>query len=605
MKIADPYHHRLVENGEAVDRAQSYLRDLSGPEKILHALLSQVNQDKPAERLGDYAADYAEVLSGPNGLDGAYTRAGWAAVEASMRDHQLALAGEPCVVGTRPGVAAWDASSDGEIQKLYSQGYASQWTNYLEAHHVLPFANTEDGAQKLRTLADNNRSPLLALVYMVSANTNVAPAKTVTDRVSSTLLDAAQNTEKSLQHVMHKIDGGTPEPAAQTAPTGQSAPLLVAFAPVHVMVDPGSRDTWLNAKNQGYMKALEELSTALAALPSHIDKASQNDLQALDRAQAAVANANLALHSLEGLFPNAPQSIDVALSRLLREPIDYAARSIRELPVVRAVVAMQPAPAPAAPPAPSARELSEPVIEQVNSSEKELCAHFDAVETKYPFDATSTTEVSVEELNQLFAPATGALAHFSLSPDVSKAFTHQGRVWAAKPDFPANFSQPFLFTLDNSSLLADELYGDGGTNPHFEYTITLDGTGKIPFELDVDGHTIEYKSGKTSVPVHLEWPPLTDSPTRLVVKTGAKGGLVLPAQSAGPWSLFHLLQAADDQSGQVFTFRTVEFAHSLLPLMNEKGTAGTIQIRVDSRAGNLFSRGYFAKARCDGSWALR
>jgi hypothetical protein len=94
-------------------------------------------------------------------------------------------------------------------------------------------------------------------------------------------------------------------------------------------------------------------------------------------------------------------------------------------------------------------------------------------------------------------------------------------------------------------------------------------------------------------------------PARLIVKSGSGKNNMQTSQWTGVWALFHLLQAADDQSGSLFTFRTVQFGHSLNPLTNEKGGPGTIQIRVDSAAGNMFGRNYFSKLRCDETWALQ
>ncbi len=76
-------------------------------------------------------------------------------------------------------------------------------------------------------------------------------------------------------------------------------------------------------------------------------------------------------------------------------------------------------------------------------------------------------------------------------------------------------------------------------------------------------------------------------------------------QWTGPWALFHLLQTADDQSGNVFTFSNVQFGHSLNPLRNDKGLPGTIQITVTPTASNMFGRGYFSKLRCNEQWALQ
>jgi type VI secretion system protein ImpL len=613
LKIADPYNKHLPESNDAVQRAQSYLINLTGPEKILQSLLIQVSQKQHPERLGTYASNYSLVLTGPDQMDSSYTSAGWKMVEDSIRDHKLDVAGEPCVVGgNNTGVSKWagDAAMDAQVQKLYSDAYVLNWKQFLAAHHVIPFNGTADAATKLRTLADNSRSPLLALVYMTSANTNVAPSESARDRASDAIHDVASGTKKAIAGAMSKIGGGAkdsaPQPTDSATTANTTSTLPSAFTPVHNMVNPGSGDNWVNEKNHPYIKALADLSDALQTLPMQVHSDVPLETQELQQAKTTVAAADSALHTLAADFPNTPSGVDIDLQRLLREPIDYARKTVASVELLKAsaLVAGGAAAPVAAPADPKAGAKQKEIIKQVNVSALALCSAIDSLQKKFPFDATSTTDATLDDLNSVFQPGTGAYSQFSTSPDVSKAYNHTGRTWAAKPEFQANFSQPFLFTLNTLGEVEDELYGGGSPNPHIDLTLTVDGTGKIPFELDVDGHTIKFTPGKPAPSLKLVWPPITNAPAHLIFKSGAKGGS-MPAQFAGLWGLFHLLQAADDQSGTVFTFRNVQFAHSLIPLTNEKGVPGTIQIRVESAASNIFSRGYLAKTRCSEAWALQ
>jgi type VI protein secretion system component VasK len=246
-------------------------------------------------------------------------------------------------------------------------------------------------------------------------------------------------------------------------------------------------------------------------------------------------------------------------------------------------------------------------IKQVNLSAQSVCSAASSVQGKYPFDTNATDESSVADLNQLLAPGTGAYSQFALSPDASRDYQHQGKVWQGKPDFPATYSEPFLATLNTLGEMEDELYAGGNASPTLNYTLSFDTTGKIPFELDIDGHVVKYSPGHPLPTLHLVWPPVTSSPTKLTVKDGSKnkksGGNV--AQWNGIWGVLHLLQAADQQSGNTFVYRTVQFAKQLNPLVDDKGNQGTIQIHVDSTASNFFNRGYFAKMRCTSTWAMQ
>jgi type VI secretion system protein ImpL len=614
LKFADPYHGGLAENADAVLSAQTYLQNLRGPDQILQALLNQVRQ-LPAERLSAYASNYNDVLTGPDSVDGPYTRAGWSNVQDSIRDHKLAASGEPCVVGHGSNVPGWgDPSMDAEIQKRYSDSYMESWKQFLMAHHVTPFNGAIDASQKLSTLADNNRSPLLALVYMTSANTNVAVARSFGDTASESIKSAAAGAGTTFKNAINKFSGGKSQPAPATTPPAPDVPLTVAtaFAPVHAMVDPAKRETWLNEKNQPYVKALSDLGSALRMLPPQVHLDVPPEMQQLDAAKTALTNADAALQSLAGNFPNTPTGIDVDLKNLLREPIDLARRTVTSIQLVKplpAAIAGAGGPNPVVPPPvdPGAALKIKTTIKQVNSSAVEMCSAEAALQHKFPFDASSTTDVTVEELNALLQPGPGAYSLFSNSPDVAKTYNHSGRIWSAKPEFTAaTFSPTFVGVLNGFAEFQDELYGAGGNTPHIDLTLTVDGTGKIPFELDVDGHTLKFKPGKQAPPLHLVWPPITPAGAKLTPESGRKNDKMLAQQYTGTWALFHLLQAADDQSGNTFTFRNVQIGHSLNPLTNDKGVPATIQITVNSAASNLFGKGYFSRLRCDGgTWALQ
>jgi type VI secretion system protein ImpL len=596
LKIENPYKPQIAEDGKAVAQAQSYLRDLNGTDKIFRALLGQVNQDQQGDMLSLHAPNYGEVMTGPNSIEGAYTRAGWDEMSDHIHSHKLTSAGETCVVGTtsRFSNLPLDTATEREVEDLYIKNYIQHWKQFLSAHHVVGFNGTADAARKLSILADNNRSPLLGLVYMASHNTDVASSPSVTEGVTQAVEQGMNTAKQKISKELDKLRGTKPETPQDPAPAPSvvnASTVVREFEPVRAVVDPVA-PIWVNPKNQDYVKALETLGLALGGIPARPDP--KADQQAIEAATNAKNSATTALHTLTGSFPNRPSGVDVDLKVLLEEPIRDAERVLAHLPQP-----LPKPPEPVAPQPPSPAELIRPAKEQVNTAQQSLCSSVDAIRTKYPFDSTASQEATTQDLNAVFAPATGALAQFAQVPEVSKAYVRQGKAWAPSPAFvPAVFSQPFLLALNNLSDFSDALYASGGSNPRFDYTLTLDGTGKLPFELDVDGHVIKYIPKKPSVPVKLVWPPVTNAPAKLVV-------LKFPISYSGPWSLLHLLQAADDENGSLFTFRTVQFAGSKhVPLTDGNGNPITIQVRIDSTVGNIFSQGYFSKLHCEG-WAVQ
>ena len=555
LKIRDPYKNQITENGLAVTQAQTYLHDLNGPDKIFRALLEQVNRDKQADTLSHYPANYTEVMSGPDSIEAAYTRDGWEAMIDSIRGHKLASAGEACVVGSSSPVSNWtsDAATERDVEELYVKNYTQHWKVFLDAHHIVAFNGAADAARKLQTIADNNRSPLLGLIYMVSHNTNVAAPQSTSEKVGQTIAQTEKSAKQAVSNLLDKFAGNKPQTKpSQTATSanGTMADVQHEFEPVHVMVDPENPEKWLNEKNQAYIKALADLSTAVGSLPAKLDSKDPASQQAVDQANKAVDGANTALQAMGGIFPNTRYQVDIDLKALLKEPITNALRVIRGIPVK--VQPHEPTPV----------ELALPVRDRVNAAAQLMCRSVEGLQAKYPFNAMASEEATAQDLNDVFAPATGALAQFSQTPEVSKVYMRQGKTWAVIPTFPLTVSQDFLLELNNLSALSDGLYADGGNSPRFDYTVTLDGTGKVPFELDVDAHMMKFVPGKPSFPTKLVWPPVTGAGTKLILKAGLLKSGTLLAQNSGPWSLFHLLQFADDQSGNLFTFRTVQFAGS-------------------------------------------
>jgi hypothetical protein len=447
---------------------------------------------------------------------------------------------------------------------------------------------------------------------MASHNTEVSSAQDVGPKVVQTIEQMTNSAKQGIGSILDRFGRKKQQPATTAGSTKDvrqvsSADIASEFEPVHAMVDPGTPDKWLNSKNQEYIQALELLSEALAALPPRPDMKNPTDQEAVTNANKAAQNADTALHTLTGSFVNTRSQVDVNLKALLAEPINYSGELLRHLPAPPPQLQTYElpttiptaVPAPAGPPPPPPPDQSIPVRAQVNKAAGELCASLNKLRNKFPFDQTVPEDASIEDLNDVFAPITGTLAQFLHTPEVSKVYIQANRAWVANPAFPATFSQPFLATLNRLSQFSDELYADGGNNPHFDYEVGLDGTGKVPAELDVDGHVMTYNPHKPGASLKLGWPPQTGAITKLRLKTG----LTFP-EGSGPWSFFRLLQGADDQTGNLYTFRTYQLAGSKhQQIQDEKGNPVTVQIRFESVVENIFTRGYFSKMHCEG-WVV-
>ncbi|MBO0911658.1 MAG: hypothetical protein J2P13_07675, partial [Acidobacteria bacterium] len=473
----NPYRGgEVAEDNRAVTEAQSYLRGLHGPDRVFRALISQTDHDHAPDMLSRYVPNYTQVIGGPNAIEAAYTPEGWQALIGNLRSHKLSSVGEPCVIGAHSAAdeLMLNVQTEREVEDLYTRRYIEQWKTFLASHHVEPFRTNAEAVQRLHILADNNRSPLLGLIYMTSHDTSPvdnspgAVAESVAEKTLERKTESVTNRIRNIFGTKENGAGTAANPAAETF-VG-AARIASEFSPVHAVVDPAHPERWLNPSNQAYMQALEELANAIAALPKEIDDKDPGQQQALERAARAVDAARSANHALGAMVPNTSSRVDVTVTSLFDEPINYAERIISSLPHMYA---------------------NDPAL--VNRSAKSLCSSIDGLWSKYPFNRAAAQEATLQELNQAFAPGNGAFGIFAHMPAVLRVYQRQGAAWTPNPSFRGQLSQPFLQSLNNLSEFSDALYAGGpGAGPHFDYTLTLDGTGGVPVELDVDGHTLLY-----------------------------------------------------------------------------------------------------------------
>jgi len=592
LLLRNPYQPPLSENAAAVRTAQDYLARFNGPDKLLGALVQQINTDRPADMLGSYAPSYVGVLSGPVTVEAAYTRDGWTTMMDSIQNHKLNSAGEACVVGKQTGPdasLAFTSENERRVKNLYVQNYIQRWRSFVADHHVEPFHSAADGAQKLTILADSNRSPLLGLIYMTSHNTDLVPASVLPAQVTQKI----EATKDTVGKVVTGLFGNKAATTVQNAETAVTSPapgandIVQAFLPSRALVDPANREKWINSANGPYVQALQDLGSSLSGLPAKNDLKDPASQQAMDRANKALVAATNAYNALGAMIPNSSSGVDLDLKALLKEPITFAGRVIGSVPI---------------PPPPP--DMMIPIRKSVNQSAKTLCDSLDALRTKYPFNSNGTQEASLQDIASVFAPQVGTLAQFAQSHDVQNVYQHQGSSWVPNPAIQGEFSQSFLSTLNSLSGFQTALYPDPAGNPHFDYTVTLDGTGHLTFNLNVDGHALSFGHKKAITSARLVWPPTTNQPTSLDVRAGQP----LQIQETGPWGLFRLLQLADKQEGSLFVFSTIRLSNgNQNPLLDGHGKPVQVQIHIDSAAANAFSKGYLGKLRCENftGWALR
>jgi type VI secretion system protein ImpL len=551
----DPYQRQVPEDQAAIKQAQAYLMTFKGPDKMLRGLVEELNHEHEAISLAQYASNYREVLSGPDHVDYAYTRPGWDAIHKRIQEHHLASVGEPCVLGAGAIPTVWmpGSSFEKEIEGQYVKDYIQLWKQFVGTQDVLPYQGFADAARKLQVLSDNNRSPLLAAIFMISANTNFA------SDANPMAQEAKKQVERSVGNRLSYLFPRTARAEREIKQVTDAAPAPVfpvvadiarAFQPAQAVVSPANADRWLSEANRGYVTALGDLGDAFRAMGPRPDPIA--DQGAYDQAYKAADRAWAAVRQLEQTFNNTPEQVDLDLRHLVEAPIE---RAKPMLPQNRGGA----------------------ISAQINGAAQKFCADIDRTRRKYPFTPGAQEEAGLDELTRLLAPGTGTLAHFVSQAPMVNLLQKQGNVWVQNPSATQNLSARFLDSLNQLSQLSDALFAHGSGQPRLEYSLALHATGPIIFMVQVDGQNVRWNGGSATEPVRLSWPGAARG-AKLIDQAP---GQTLQIEENGVWDIFRLLDHGENPRPGSFTFSKIRFAGSDQQLQDVHLQPLTLQIQVD------------------------
>ena len=205
----------MEESKDAVDRGRMYLSSFGGVERLYRGIIEEANKSpRMPARLADLAPNYKQVLITPGEVQAAYTRDGSNFVLGAIKDPSRLTVGEPCVLGgANAGAQLLQGAQVGtDLQNLYIQDYIRRWKDFAAATSVDPFRNVADAGKKLEILADN-RSPLLAAVFMIADNTNF-PAAAAAPAAAASMLDKLMpaNAKKAVDVAKQAVGGGVRRP---------------------------------------------------------------------------------------------------------------------------------------------------------------------------------------------------------------------------------------------------------------------------------------------------------------------------------------------------------------------------------------------------------
>ena len=279
LKFANMYSSE--NDGLAVEKARRYLAQFAGTERVYQFMLAEAGKSNPAINFNKKFPGSSAFVVANYDVAGPFTKGGWDFMKNALKNAEKYFAGERWVLGDQASATVDRGKLEAELRARYYSDFVNQWRKYFKAAGVVKYASIKDAAEKLNTLS-GNQTPLLALFWLASQNTNVD------------------------------------EPA-----------VLAALQPVHTVAPPASVDRYIAPPNQNYMNALMALQASIeqvAAQPGPPNEAAAG--QTLTQASAA----KLTTRQMAQAFRIDPEAhLEATVQGLLEQPITYVESLLRTL----------------------------------------------------------------------------------------------------------------------------------------------------------------------------------------------------------------------------------------------------------------------------------
>lgn len=509
---------KLSEDPDAREHARQYLRNAQGIDRLYTNIVASAESKLgKTSRLSDLASNYTQVMAGPDEVSSAFSIEGWALVQKASKENNASALGDACVLGGSSGASAgWQQNSETAqaVQRLYFHDYIDHWRKFVEGFSVIRYSGAADAARKLDILADH-KSPLLAVLALTANHTNfpAAPAQSdanVVQKTANKLLAPFKKAETEAKAVI-----STPEEASD----GMSTPadVTVYFQPVHSVEPPGS-ETWVVDKNAAYIDALAQLRRSM----QDIAQGGSNPDPAVH--QMAAQNYEKALDTVRQISkafkPVGVGGLDATVERLLEEPIRQTNAFI-------------------------IKDIGKVGVNKINNDLRNFCLSQRKTLGKFPFQASSTDDASLDEFSALFDPMRGAIWKFQQQA-LGDFVVKEGSQWKSKDPSKKPQVTPDLLAFLNRAQSVTTIFFGSGTQPQFSYTFRpkLDARLKDSIlALDVDGRPFQWT---TPLQHQFSWPaPPGTKETGAVARLHSGSIDFAFASRGGVWGIFRVLNDAE------------------------------------------------------------
>ena len=281
------------------------------------------------------------------------------------------------------------------------------------------------------------------------------------------------------------------------------------FQPAQAMVDSEAVDKYIGPGNQNYVAALLGLAGAVSQVAAN--PAAATDPTAGAPIAAAASAADAAARQTWQNFKVDPQmhTENIVLG-LLQAPIKCASGLAEGAGKAGA-----------------------------NGAGQRICGALSSLLGKFPFNPTATTQATVAEVNEFFAPDTGTI-WTAYNANLKPLLVQQGAQYVPAPGAPLTITPNFAQAFSRLARVSSELYPPGGKAPAFSFTLrSVPSKGIENASLVVDGQRIP--NGSTSQ--QFNWNGGAAQQAFLAYNS-AEG-----LQFQGPWALFQLAYKAHQTRG--------------------------------------------------------
>ena len=264
----NPYS--ITPDAAAVGRARAYLNNFGAEPRIYQDMLTAADKTSPGVDFNKLYPNAATAVVEPHLVRGAYTRAGFAFMQAAMQHPEHYFRGETWVLGDQAAQSLDTAGVSKRLAAKYTADFLKEWHAFLMDARFTGCGPLHDLPAKLSALAGPD-SPLLEFFGTASYNTAV------------------------------------PDPQIKTI-----------FQPTQALVDPNSTARFIGPGNTAYVNALLALSAAVSQF-------NQNPQTSGDMLAAAVSTAGIAVQQTAQPFNIDPQMhTEKTVLALLEAPIKCA-----------------------------------------------------------------------------------------------------------------------------------------------------------------------------------------------------------------------------------------------------------------------------------------